>query len=576
MVSRDNTDIIKLNKNDRIQFKNPSTRLCDKKKVLGRAIKLTSNRPDKNWFNVETEEESYSVNLDAVPFKIFESHVNEIHFTEIIPRNEHKSSECLEAKRMEIEKLNTYGSYEVVNTPKETNILGHTWVMVRKNGGVRARLTAKGFQEDVIVRSDSPTIGKSTFRVMLAITVMKGWIIKTTDISSAFLQGDKIERAIYMKPPEEACVAKNKVWKITKPLYGLNDASRKFFLKVSTILKRCGCEQSIYDPALFIYRDTETEELCGIVGTHVDDFIHAGNSKFEAQVMEVIYKEFTVGTREVRKFRYTGFNINQADKQIVVDQMEYIRKVKIQEPKERKTKNQPLNEEELSMLRSNVGALQWMARGTRPDICFDAIDLSTRTKSATFDDLQRSVKALKRLKIEDEMCKYVVPNLGNYKDWKLHVSSDASWGNHADNTNSMSGHIVLLVGEGGKCVPLAWESGKIQRVVNSTIAAEMLACKKGLEDAFYIKTIIKEVTQLDLTIQAFVDHKGAVQSINSTNSMVDKRLRVDTAAIRQMIERGEVGSVSHCAGKDQLADALTKRGADGRTLLNLINAGRLE
>ena len=53
-------------------------------------------------------------------------------------------------------------------------------------------------------------------------------------------------------------------------------------------------------------------------------------------------------------------------------------------------------------------------------------------------------------------------------------------------------------------------------------------------------------TPLDLPIHASVDHKGAVQSINSTNLMVDKRLRVDTAAIRQMIERGELGSVSHC------------------------------
>ena len=107
-------------------------------------------------------------------------------------------------------------------------MLGHTWVLVRKNGKVRARLTAKGFQEEVVVRSDSPTIGKSTFRSMLAVIVHRGWTIKTTDITSAFLQGDKVERAIYMKPPPEAGLPKNKVWKITKPLYGLNDANRKF------------------------------------------------------------------------------------------------------------------------------------------------------------------------------------------------------------------------------------------------------------------------------------------------------------------------------------------------------------
>ena len=57
--------------------------------------------------------------------------------------------------------------------------------------------------------------------------------------------------------------------------------------------------------------------------------------------------------------------------------------------------------------------------------------------------------------------------------------------------------------------------------------------------------------------------------------MVYKRLPVDTAAIRQMIEREEVCSISHCAGRYQLADALTKREADGRTLLKIVNTGRI-
>ena len=70
-------------------------------------------------------------------------------------------------------------------------------------------------------------------------------------------------------------------------------------------------------------------------------------------------------------------------------------------------------------------------------------------------------------------------------------------------------------------------------------------------------------------------HKGAVQSINSTNSMIDKRLRIDTAAIRQMLERGEISTVSHCPGKDQLADCLTKRGADGSQLLKVTVDGSL-
>ena len=177
--------------------------------------------------------------------------------------------------------------------------------------------------------------------------------------------------------------------------------------------------------------------------------------------------------------------------------------------------------------------------------------------------------------MEKEKCKFTIPRIGPKENWKLEVSSDASWGNHSDGINSMSGHVILLVGKNDQSVPISWESGKIQRVVNSTIAAEMLACKKSLEDAYFIKTIIEDVLKNIIPIQGWVDHKGAVQSINSTNSMIDKRLRIDTASIRQMIEVGWVASVAHCPGKDQLADCLTKRGADGTNLLLTVNCGKI-
>ena len=567
-------DILKLQKHDQIEIKDNKTGKWTEAEIVNRAVKLSSNRPDKNWFNVKTVDNTFSVNLDEVPFKLMQTDANEVLFTEIIPRSEFKTKECIDAKKAEIEKIDNFNSFEVVNKQDDWTILGHTWVLVRKNGKVRARLTAKGFQEEIIVRSDSPTVGKSTFRTMLTIAVSNNWDIKTTDITSAFLQGDEIDREIYMKPPPEAGLHPNQVWKLTKPLYGLNDASRKFYLKVVRILKQCGCIQSLFDSALFYFKN-EAGELSGIVGTHVDDFIHAGNDLFERKVMNVVNKSFTVGSSEKSTFKYTGFQITQSRQMIKVDQLDYVEKMKIKTPSQKKKKSDLLNEEEISMLRSNVGALQWVARGTRPDLGFEAIDLSTRFTKATYEDLHRSIKALKRLKVEKDQCMFLVPDLGDQKNWKLEVSTDASWGNCQDGICSMSGHVVLLVGKNGRTVPLAWESGKIQRVVNSTLAAEMLACKKGLEDAFYLKTILEEINGNELEVHGWVDHKGVVQSINSTNTIVDKRLRIDTAMIRQMLDKKEISSVSHCPGKDQLADCLTKRGANGSHLLETINTGKI-
>ena len=60
---------------------------------------------------------------------------------------------------------------------------------------------------------DSPTVGKGTMRIFLAISSINNWTIKTTDIKSAFLQGKEIRRDVDIKPPKESGVAKGIIWK---------------------------------------------------------------------------------------------------------------------------------------------------------------------------------------------------------------------------------------------------------------------------------------------------------------------------------------------------------------------------
>ena len=48
--------------------------------------------------------------------------------------------------------------------------------------------------------------------------------VNSLDIQAGFLQGNEIERCIYIKSPKEANT--NGIWKLNKGVYGLNDASR--------------------------------------------------------------------------------------------------------------------------------------------------------------------------------------------------------------------------------------------------------------------------------------------------------------------------------------------------------------
>ena len=58
---------------------------------------------------------------------------------------------------------------------------------------------------------------------------------------------------IDMEPPAEL-KRPNKLWKLKKSVYGMNDAGRKWYFKVEKVLTGLGCEKSRYDHCLFTYK----------------------------------------------------------------------------------------------------------------------------------------------------------------------------------------------------------------------------------------------------------------------------------------------------------------------------------
>ena len=82
--------------------------------------------------------------------------------------------------------------------------VGTRWVVSMKGKEVRARLTARGFEEEEDVPRNSPTVSKKSFRSLLAVCASKEFEVKTTDIKSPFLQTDELTREVFLQPPKEA------------------------------------------------------------------------------------------------------------------------------------------------------------------------------------------------------------------------------------------------------------------------------------------------------------------------------------------------------------------------------------
>ena len=199
-----------------------------------------------------------------------------------LPVREHGRAEVHEAKQKEIENLQFYKTYEEIDNIGQESITMR-WVITAKEQhdgqkqAYKARLVARGFQETDKPQSDSPTALGESMKLFLAMAAVQGFDLRAVDIRAAFLQAESLKREIFIRPPKD--ISKDGVlWKLLKPIYGLDDASRRFWLTVRRIFKEEGLNPITGDKAFYVKR--VEGKLVGSVLTHVDDFLIAGSPDF--------------------------------------------------------------------------------------------------------------------------------------------------------------------------------------------------------------------------------------------------------------------------------------------------------
>ena len=243
---------------------------------------------------------------------------------------------------------------------------------------------------------------------MLAIISSHQWQASSLNVKSAFLQGNQIDRDLYLKPPKEADTGN--LWKLKTTVYGLSDASRVWYLRAKEELFKVGREMCKYVEAIFYWRSQNI--LQGIISCHVDDFCWGGNELFKKKVIDVIKEKFHISQEESLVFRYVGIHLSQQrDGSITIHQHDYINNIQLTDiDRERALmKNDPLTAKESQQLKAVAGQLNWVSSQTRPDISFDSCQVSVSCKDATIEDLFKANKSVKKLKSEHVSLQYPKP-----------------------------------------------------------------------------------------------------------------------------------------------------------------------
>ena len=220
-----------------------------------------------------------------------------------------------------------------------------------------------------------------------------------------------------------------------------------------------------------------------------------------------------------------------------------------------------------------IGQISWASGTSRPDISYDSCVLSTQQSKPTYRSIFEANKSLRELKTHKFALKF--PKL-NLPSSKIIVHCDASYGNLPD-SSSQGGYIIFLSDKSGNCTPISWASRKLKRVVRSTLAAETLACIEALDNAYLISKIFSEILSETepREIELHTDNKSLYDTVRTSNLPVDKRLRIDIAALRESVEKDSV-SMKWISSKSQLADALTKKGASKKLLRDVLESAHLE
>lgn len=507
----------------------------------------------------------------------------------------------------EMMSLSANDVFDVVHKPEGRKIVSCRWVYALKRnsrGEVirhKARLVAKGYSQVHGIDYDevfAPVVRWDTIRFMLAHVAKMDMELKQVDVKTAFLHGT-LDEDIYMELPSlpsDVVDAMNKncgdrddlikilcksclkgdgkvVLKLKKSIYGLKQAAKQWYLKLSSVLSSHGLNQSTSDPCLFVGKSKNGNDMFVVV--YVDDIIVASKCNDACnQIVESMKKSFELSAIDDAHY-FLGMKIerNREMRKLWISQHAYIDKVlkrfklsnshaKI--PMENGLKLKRASEDEMENAkhlpyRELIGSLMYLACTSRPDIMYA---ISYLARYVAYYGRQHWDAAKK-------LAKYVSTTRGlsicySSTDEGIKGFTDASWADDDDTRKSTGGFAWMY--NGGV---FSWSSKRQNVVAASSVEAEYVAQARCVREALWIRKLMHDFNIDEETIDIYADNQGAIALAHDWKvNVATKHIATSYHLQRDYIDKGYV-SISYVPSCDMVADGMTK--ALGRAKLDVNN-----
>ncbi|CAH9146720.1 unnamed protein product [Cuscuta epithymum] len=479
-----------------------------------------------------------------------------------------QSESWRDAMQSEIRALENNQTWVMEPLPPGKKALGCKWVYKIKynsDGTVerfKARLVVFGnHQQEGIDYTETfaPVAKMVTVRLFLAVAAAKNWELHQMDVHNAFLHGD-LDEVVYMKPPPGFCSSRpGQVCRLKKSLYGLRQAPRCWFAKLSASLKQYGFQQSYSDYSLFTLTQGSAQLFILI---YVDDLIIAGNdSSAIARFKSYLHNCFHMKDLGFLKY-FLGIEVARSADGIFLCQRKYTLDI-ISEtgllgakpthfPIEQ-NHNLAISQSDFladpEAYRRLVGRLLYLSF-TRPDLAYAVHILSQFMQAPRQDHWTAALRVVRYLK--------GTPGQGillsSTCDLTLTGWCDSDWASCPLTRWSLTGWIVFL-----GTSPISWKTKKQHTVSRSSTEAEYRSMAATTAELKWAKGLLLSLgIDHPRSMTLYCDNNSALHiAHNPVFHERTKHIEVDCHYVRDAIQAGLLVA-RHVSTTDQLADIFTK------------------